>query len=101
MQQIQQAETKVIPGGTNIIKATDTSSRSIPTQMVVTPLRVETPHSPRQPTIPNPILNSMGEVKGVEVDHHHHPSQDQATNGKSVMTALQSIGRMRSITLCE
>jgi len=98
MQQIQQAETKVIPEGTNIIKATDTSSRSIPTQMVVTPLRVETPHSPRQPT--NPILNSMGEVKGVEVDHHH-PSKDQATNGKSVMTALQSIGRMRSITLCE
>ena len=67
-------------------RATDTSSRSIPTQMVVTPLRVETPHSPRQPT--NPILNSMGEVKGVEVDHHH-PSKDQATNGKSVMTALQ------------
>jgi len=100
MQQIQQAETKVIPEGTNIIKATDTSSRSIPTQMVVTPLRVETPHSPRQPTNPNPILNSMGEVKGVEVDHHH-PSKDQATNGKSVMTALQSIGRMRSITLCE
>jgi len=100
MQQIQQAETKVIPEGTNIIKATDTSSRSIPTQMVVTPLRVETPHSPRQPTNPNPIFSSMGEVKGVEVDHHH-PSKDQATNGKSVMTALQSIGRMRSITLCE
>ena len=69
-------------------RATDSSSRSIPTQMVVTPLRVETPHSPRQPTNPNPILNSMGEVKGVEVDHHH-PSKDQATNGKSVMTALQ------------
>jgi len=100
MQQIQQAETKVIPEDTNIIKATDTSSRSIPTQMAVTPLRVETLHSLRQPTNPKPILNSMGEVKGVEVDHHH-PSKDQATNGKSVMTALQSIGRMRSITLCE
>ena len=63
-----------------------TSSRSIPTLMGFTPLRVEIPHFPRQPT--NPTLHSMGEVKGVEVDHHH-PPEDQLTNGKSAMSAWQ------------